>query len=158
MIFYTAFDPVFQTLKNVDWRAMGSRTAAAARIAYIVTQLAAMAVVMVAEITYEHRQQIRNFAVMAVASAVVTAEAVYKAGMATGNWVERIGSASVETLDKLPEGVAPVAPIAAPAIAVTKSAATALKDWLQFDSDVAEDVEQTGGEISGSNLCGAWMN
>jgi len=140
---------MIQTLKNIDWRAVGSRTAAAARISYVIAQLAAMAVVMVAEITYERRQQIRNAAVMAVASAFVTAEAVYKAGMVTRNWVERIGSASAVALKEMPEEMAPLAPLAAPVIAVTNSAASAFVNWLQLDDNnagrIVKEVEGNFG-------------
>lgn len=145
-----AFQVTAKALKSVDWQALSARMGAGLAAAWVAAQLLAMACVMVAEMAYENRQQIRDTAVKAVAAFIVTAEEVMKAGQATRNWVERMNDSSAEILKEMPEQLNAVAPISAPVMAIAKSATAALANWLQFDSDdsddvakVAEVVEQT---------------
>lgn len=123
------------TIRSIDWQNV-------ARTTWTIAQLVAMAAVFVAEVAYEHRQQIKQAAVKAVAAAVVTAEAVFHAGKATGNWVGRISSATVNKLPELPEQLAPVAPIIAPVLAIAESASVALSDWLELGSECNKEVEE----------------
>lgn len=136
------YNTVLSTLKSIDWAAVAARLGAAARVTWVAAQLMAMVTVMLAEVAYERRQQIRNGAVMAVAMTVVAAERTFQAGQATRNWLERMGSTTTETLAELPEQIAPVAPIVAPTLAVAKSAAAALSDWLDMGSDTDNEVAE----------------
>lgn len=136
------YNTVLSTLKSIDWVTVAARLGAAARATWVAAQLLTMVTVMLAEVAYEHRQQIRNGAVMAVAMTVVAAERTFQAGQATRNWLERMGSATTETLAELPEQIAPVAPIVAPTLAVAKSAAAALSDWLDMGADSDNEVAE----------------
>lgn len=139
MNFYTA-------LCAVDWQVVGNRTATVARFIWVVLQILAMVMVMSAEVAYEHRQQIRDFVVKAVAFVIILTEDVNNSGVKTRAWVSRIGLSSAEILKEMPEQVAPVAPVVSPIIAVSKSVAAALTDWLQLDDadddEVANVVEE----------------
>lgn len=121
-------------LRNVDWEKVAANVGAAA-------QLSLMVIVMVAEMAYENRQQIRDAAVKAVAAFIVTAERVYQAGKQTRNWVERMNASSAVALKEMPEQLNAVAPIAAPISAIAKSATAALSDWLRFSENEEEGSE-----------------
>jgi len=71
------------TLRALPWGAYMARTAAGLRACWIAAQLLAMAVAIGAAIAYEHRQQIRDAAIAAIAAVVVAAQATYHAGRRT---------------------------------------------------------------------------
>jgi hypothetical protein len=119
-----------QVIRGIDWKAVADRTGTAARFAWFAMQLLTMAAVMMAEIAYENRQEIRQFAVKVIAFMVVAAETTYNAGVKTRAWVERMNDAATQEFDKVP---ATIAPIAGVTIAVAKSAATATVNWLGFN-------------------------
>lgn len=121
-------------LRNVDWEKVAANVGAAA-------QLSLMVIVMAAEMAYENRQQIRDAAVKAVAAIIVTGERIYRAGKQTRNWVERMNASSAVALKEMPEQLSAVAPIAAPIIAIAKSATAALSDWLRFSENEEEGSE-----------------
>lgn len=147
MNYQTAIQTTIKALKGIDWATVGNRAGVAARTAWTVAQLLAMVVTLTFEMAYENRQQIRQAIVKAVAAFIVTAEEVLKAGQATRNWVERMNDSSAVALKEMPEQLNAVAPIAAPVVAVAKSATAALINWLQLDSvdttEVAEITEVT---------------
>jgi HK97 family phage major capsid protein len=70
-------------VRALPWGAYMARTAAGLRACWIAAQLLAMAVAIGAAIAYEHRQQIRDAAIAAIAAVVVAAQATYHAGRRT---------------------------------------------------------------------------
>ena len=137
----TLLTPTLQALRGIDWKSVAARTGAAARFAWFAVQLLTMAAVMLAEVAYESRQEIRDFVVKAIAYTVVTAETTYNAGVKTRAWVERMNDAATQEFDKVPAAIAPIAGVV---VAVAKSAFTATADWLGFnDVEPAATVQKT---------------
>lgn len=98
-------------LAAIDWRTIGRRTATTARLL-----LAAAA--LLGQVAWEHRAQIRQALIAAVAAAYVAglwtrhqAERSYRAGVWTRQQLERLSSRSVALLPQQP--IAALAPITA---------------------------------------------
>jgi hypothetical protein len=91
-------------LRSIDWATVGRRCWLAAR-------LVATGMVLLAEIAWEHRAQIRAALVTAVAAVIVAAEATHRAGRWTRHAVEALSRRSVALLPQ--QQVSSVAPITA---------------------------------------------
>ncbi len=114
------------TTTTINWSAVGARAAAGMRICWAVAQLAAMAAVLLADLIWEHRREIKAAAVAAVAAVILAAEATYEAGRATRRWLEQLADASATLTAAMPAPLAPVAPVAGPALATLESLRQAL--------------------------------
>lgn len=116
------------TLRALPWGAYMARTAAGLRACWIAAQLLAMAVAIGAAIAYEHRQQIRDAAIAAIAAVVVAAQATYHAGRCTrrlwdqlvafsermGRWYSSLLVGTTTAPAAAAPAVLPAAPAAAP--------------------------------------------
>jgi hypothetical protein len=67
-------------LQALPWADYATRTAAGLRACWIAAQLLAAGLAILANIAFEHRQQIRSALVTAAAALVVAAELAYRAG------------------------------------------------------------------------------
>lgn len=86
----------------IDWRAVGDRTARALELAWTVAQLLLTAAVLVGEVIWEHRAQIRQALVTAIA-------ATYLAGQWTRLQLERLSGRTVALLPQQPiDALAPI--------------------------------------------------
>lgn len=102
----------------IDWRAVGDRTARAIEIAWTVAQLLLAAAVLLAEVAWEHRAQIRQALVTAIAATILAgqwtrqqAERTLRAGAWTRLQLERLSGRTVALLPQQP--IAALAPITA---------------------------------------------
>ena len=116
------------TLRALPWGAYMARTAAGLRACWIAAQLLAMAVAIGAAIAYEHRQQIRDAAIAAIAAVVVAAQATYHAGRRTrrlwdqlvafsermGRWYSSLLVGTTTAPAAAAAAVLPTAPVTAP--------------------------------------------
>lgn len=116
----------YRALARIDWSAVGARTAAGLRLCWAVAQLAAMAAVLLADLIWEHRREIRQAAVAAVAATITAAEFTYRAGRATRRWLEQLADAGATLTAAMPAPLAPVAPVVGPALATLESLRAAL--------------------------------
>lgn len=91
-------------LRSIPWATVGRRC-------WIAAQLVTAAVVLLAEIAWEHRAQIRAALVTAIAAVIVAAQLTIEAGRWTRHTVEAISSRSVVLLPQQP--LAALAPITA---------------------------------------------
>lgn len=85
--------------------------ASMARTTWTTLQLLAAGLVLLAEIAYEHRQQIRSALVTAIAALVVAAQLTYEAGIWTRRHLLELADRSATLLPRQP--FAAVAPITA---------------------------------------------
>lgn len=100
----------------IDWRAVGDRTARALELAWIVAQLLLAAAVLLGEVAWEHRAQIRQALVIAIAATFLAgqwtrqqAERTMRAGAWTRLQLERLSSRTVALLPQQPiEALAPI--------------------------------------------------
>ena len=100
----------------IDWRAVGARTARALELAWIALQLLLTAAVLLGEITWEHRAQIRQVLVTAIAATFLAgqwtrqqAERTLRAGAWTRLQLERLSGRTVALLPQQPiEALAPI--------------------------------------------------
>lgn len=114
------------TTTTINWSAVGARTAAGLRLCWAAAQLLAMAAVLVIDLIWEHRQELRAAAVAAVAATITAAEFTYRAGRATRLWLEQLADAGATLTAAMPAPLAPVAPLAGPALATLESLRQAL--------------------------------
>jgi hypothetical protein len=115
--------PDFKMNTRAPWL---TRTAAGLRLCWAVAQLLTMAAVMLADLAWEHRQELRQAAVAAVAATITAAEFAYRAGQAARRWLEQLADASATLTAAMPACVAPVAPLAGPALATLETLRQAL--------------------------------
>lgn len=115
---------------------------AAGLLAWGVTQVIAFLAVILAEIAYENREKILKWVIAVYAAMVIAGEDVFEAGKATRAWVERIAVAAPKEASKLPEVVSPIAPILGVTMAVSKSAAKCLNNWLFSEEAPATTADQ----------------
>ena len=100
----------------IDWRAVGARTARAFELGWFVAQLLLTAAVFLGEVAWEHRAQIRQFLVAAIAATYVAglwtrqqAERTLRAGAWCRLQLERLSGRSVALLPQQPiEALAPI--------------------------------------------------
>ena len=85
--------------------------ASMARTTWTVLQLLAAGLVLLAEIAWEHRQQIRSALVTAIAALVVAAQLTYEAGIWTRRHLLELADRSATLIPQQP--LAAVAPITA---------------------------------------------
>lgn len=111
---------------NTTTTTWSARTAAGLRICWAAAQLLAMAAVLLADLIWEHRREIRAAAVAAVAAVILAAEATHEAGRATRRWLEQLVDAGATLTAAMPAPLAPVAPVAGPALATLESLRAAL--------------------------------
>lgn len=124
-------------VRALPWGAYMARTAAGLRACWIAAQLLAMAVAIGAAIAYEHRQQIRDAAIAAIAAVVVAAQATYHAGRRTrrlwdqlvafsermGRWYSSLLVGTTTAPAAAAPAVLPTAPAAAPVLPAAPVAA-----------------------------------
>lgn len=100
----------------IDWRAVGARTARAIELAWTVAQLLLAAAVLLGEAAWEHRAQIRQALVIAIAATFLAgqwtrrqAEHTLRAGAWTRLQLERLSGRTVALLPQQPiEVLAPI--------------------------------------------------
>lgn len=100
----------------IDWRAVGDRTARALELAWTALQLLLTAAVLLGEVAWEHRAQIRQALVTAIAATIVAgqwtrqqAERTLRAGAWTRLQLERLSGRTVALLPQQPiEALAPI--------------------------------------------------
>lgn len=100
----------------IDWRAVGARADRALQAAWAVAQLLLTAAVLLGEITWEHRAQIRQALVIAIAATYLAgqwtrqqAERTLRAGAWTRLQLERLSGRTVALLPQQPiEALAPI--------------------------------------------------
>lgn len=97
-----------QILRAIDWN---SRFDNAIRVTTIAAQLLLMVVTLAAEIAWEHRQEIRDALIRAVAALVLAAIWTYRAGCWTRRAIHDLGQRSCALLPEQP--IPAVAPITA---------------------------------------------
>lgn len=95
---------VTRLVAAIDWRAVGNRTARALELAWTVAQLLLTAAVLIGEVIWEHRAQIRQALVTAIA-------ATFVAGQWTRLQLDRLSNRSAALLPRQP--VVALAPITA---------------------------------------------
>lgn len=98
--------------ESIDWKDVAYRTEQGLLLVWFALQLTAMVVTILAEIAYEHREQIRNSAVKVVAFVVVAAQLTYEAGVRTRTFAEALSDRSATLVASQP--LATLAPITAP--------------------------------------------
>lgn len=98
-------------LRSIDWAAVGRRTANGLRTCWVAARLIGTALVLLGEITWEHRQQIRQALVTAIAAAIVAAQLTHEAGRWCRHQLDRISGRAVALLPHQP--LVAVAPITA---------------------------------------------
>lgn len=149
------FSSSLARLQALPWAAYGTRTVAGLRACCLAAQLLAMAVAIGAAIAYEHRQQIRDAAIAAIAAVVVAAQATYHAGRRTrrlwdqlvafsermGRWYSSLlvgtttapAAAAPAVLPTAPATAPvalPAAPVAAPAVDLSGMTCAELRQLL----------------------------
>lgn len=100
----------------IDWRAIGARADQALQAAWVAAQLLLAAAVLLGEITWEHRAQIRQALVTAIAATYVAgqwtrqqAERTLRAGAWTRLQLERLSGRSAALLPQQPiKALAPI--------------------------------------------------
>lgn len=108
-------------LAAIDWQEALSVTADGLRILWSAAQLITAAIAMLAVYAYEHRQQIRDALVAAVAAAYVAAERTYRAGQWTRRQLEALSSRSAALVAAQP--LPAMAPITASIEAIREALA-----------------------------------
>lgn len=89
-------------LRSIDWAAVGRRAANGLRLCWAAAQLITTALVLLAEIAWEHRQQIRAALVTAIAAVIVAAQLIHEAGCWTRCAVEALSNRSAALLPQQP--------------------------------------------------------
>lgn len=98
-------------LRSIDWEAVGRRAGNGLRLCWAVAQLIGTALVLLGEIAWEHRQQIRAALVTAIAAVIVAAQLTHEAGCWTRRAIEALNARSAVLLPQQP--LQPLAPITA---------------------------------------------
>lgn len=111
-----------ERLQRVDWAAVAHRTRAGLSLCWAAAQLLGMAALLLADLVWEHRQEIRQAAVAAIAATITAAEFTYRAGRATRRWLEQLADASATLTAVIPDQLAPVAPVLGPLAALSTQA------------------------------------
>jgi hypothetical protein len=91
-------------LRSIDWVAVG-------RVCWLTIQLIAFVLVLLSEIAWEHRQQIRQAVVVAIAAVIFAAQLSYEAGCWTHQAIDGLSRRSAALLPQQP--VPAIAPITA---------------------------------------------
>lgn len=98
----TAYRIAAIVLRSIDWAAVGRRC-------WVTAQLIAAGLLLLAEIAWKHRAQIRQALVTAIAAVIVAAQLTLEAGRWTRHAVEALGRRSVVLLPQQPlPAVAPI--------------------------------------------------
>jgi len=135
------FSSSLARLQALPWAAYGTRTVAGLRACCLAAQLLAMVGAIAAAIVWEHRQQIRDAAIAAIAAVVVAAQAAYVAGRSARRlWArlldlsERMGRAYARLLVGAPVAVVAVAiapaPVAAPVVDLAAMTCRELRELI----------------------------
>jgi hypothetical protein len=107
----TTFRAAAARVRTIDWRNVAARAANGARLCWTAAQLLAAALVLAAEVIHEHREQIRDALVAAIAAIWVAAEATYWAGGWLRRAVDRVAESAAALVHEQP--VPALAPITA---------------------------------------------
>lgn len=108
-----------ERLQRVNWAAVAQRTRAGISLCWAVAQLLGMVAVLLSDLVWEHRQEIRQAAVAALAATIAAAEFTYRAGRATRRWLDQLADASATMTAVIPAQLAPIAPVLGPLAALS---------------------------------------
>lgn len=101
-----------QVFQSIDWEEVAHWAGLALRAMWLTLRVIAMAIVLVAELTYENRENIRDFLATVVAVAILTSQLTYEAGVATRDFLESFNDRSAALTPQQP--VKALASITAP--------------------------------------------
>lgn len=156
----TTFSSSLARLQALPWAAYGTRTVAGLRACCLAAQLLAMVGAIAAAVVWEHRQQIRDAAIAAIAAVVVAAQATYVAGRSARRlWArlldlsERMGRAYARLLVGAPAAAQPVVAVAiAPAPVAAPVAAPAVVDLAAMTCRELRELIGTRRHLSKARL------
>ena len=102
---------IIRAIGTLPWGVYAARAGAVLRAAWVTARLIGTVLVLLAEIAWEHRQQIRQALVTAIAAVIVAAQLTIEAGRWTRCTIDAISGRAVALLPQQP--VSAVAPITA---------------------------------------------